>query len=319
VIGVFPGLVAGLLGAAATAVHGGPVEVKLALWHGINPALLLSVLTFALGIGAYLVRRQVRRLADGLAALGRFGPGRWYEWSLQGMMWVAKTQTRVLQNGYLRYYLLTIVTVTVGLVGYALLGALPAEFAVDFSGLRFHEVLVAATVLAGGVAVACARTRLAAVAALGVVGFGMALLFVIFSAPDLAKTQFSVETLLVVLFVLVVYRLPQFARFSGTASRLRDKVVAGAFGLMMGAIVLVVAGVPAEPLLSPYFAEASVPLAKGRNIVNVILVDFRAIDTLGEIVVLAVAAIGVVALLKLRPRDEASGAETIPAAEEERP
>lgn len=318
--GLFPGLVSGLLGAAAGSVHGELVTVKLALWHGVNPALMLSAVTLALGVLAYLVRDQVRRWSDALAVLARVGPARGYEASVQAMMWVAKVQTRILQNGYLRYYLLTILAVTLALGGYALAQSFPGGVPLPAADLQFHEVLIAMVVIGGAVAVAYARTRLAAVAALGVVGFGVSLLFVLFSAPDLAMTQFSVETLMVVLFVLVVYRLPQFARFSSTATKVRDKLVAGAFGLFMAALVLAVAAVPAEQRLSPYFLESSVPLAKGRNIVNVILVDFRAIDTLGEITVLAVAAIGVAALLKLRPKGEteAAGPDLGAGSEEDR-
>jgi multicomponent Na+:H+ antiporter subunit A len=84
-------------------------------------------------------------------------------------------------------------------------------------------------------------------------------------------------------------------------SRLRDAIIAGAFGTMMTVLVLVATAVPPDPTLQRYYAETSYPQAHGRNIVNVILVDFRALDTLGEATVLGVAAIGVFALLKLRP------------------
>ncbi|MBM4461434.1 MAG: DUF4040 domain-containing protein, partial [Chloroflexi bacterium] len=142
--------------------------------------------------------------------------------------------------------------------------------------------------------------RLTAVAALGVVGYGVALIYTLFGAPDLAMTQFAIETLTVFLFVLVLYRLPRFANFSGRRARIRDALVALTAGGLMTALVLVATAVPLTSRLSPFFAENAVPLARGRNIDNVILVDFRGLDTLGEITVLAVAAIGVYALLKLR-------------------
>jgi multicomponent Na+:H+ antiporter subunit A len=213
---------------------------------------------------------------------------------------MARSQTRVLQSGYLRVYLLTIITVTVGLTGYAMWGRLEIDPA-GLRGVRSYEWAVAAVILVAAAAAARASSRLAAVAALGAVGYGVALVFIIYGAPDLAMTQFAVETLTVILFVLVLYRLPRFARYSGTAARLRDVVFAAAAGTLMTLLLLAATQSPAPRAASDFFAEASVPRAHGRNIVNVILVDFRALDTLGEITVLAVAAVGVYALLRLRP------------------
>jgi multicomponent Na+:H+ antiporter subunit A len=113
-------------------------------------------------------------------------------------------------------------------------------------------------------------------------------------------TQFLVETLMVILFVLVFYFLPRFGVLSATRARVRDGVVALLAGGLMTALVMIATSVQYHPSIAHYFAEQSVPLAHGRNIVNVILVDFRALDTLGEITVLGVAGIGVYALLKLR-------------------
>jgi multicomponent Na+:H+ antiporter subunit A len=113
-------------------------------------------------------------------------------------------------------------------------------------------------------------------------------------------TQFAIEALTVILFLFVLYRLPRFATYTRKVTRYRDALVAIAAGTVMTLLVLVITSKPLTSRLTPYFAENSYVLAKGRNIVNVILVDFRGIDTLGEITVLAVAAIGVFALMKLR-------------------
>ena len=130
------------------------------------------------------------------------------------------------------------------------------------------------------------------------------MIYILYGAPDLAMTQFAIETLTVILFVLVLYRLPRFAIYSGRVTRYRDAMVAITAGVMMSLLVLVVTSTPLISRLTPYFTQNSYTLAKGRNIVNVILVDFRGVDTLGEITVLAVAAIGVFALMKLRPEDK---------------
>ena len=131
----------------------------------------------------------------------------------------------------------------------------------------------------------------------------MGIIFVLYSAPDLALTTFAIEILTVILFVLVLYKLPKYLKFSGAGSKIRDAVVAAGVGIFMTLIVLAVAAGDMQSELKEYFAEASLPEGKGRNIVNVILVDFRAIDTLGEITVLAVAAVGVYALLKLKSKE----------------
>jgi multicomponent Na+:H+ antiporter subunit A len=180
--------------------------------------------------------------------------------------------------------------------------------------VRLYELLIAGVILAATVAVTQAQSRLAAVAALGSIGYGIALLYILFGAPDLAMTQFAIETLTVLLFVLVIYRLPRFGRITSRAARLRDAVIAVSAGAMMTMLVLIVTASPKESDLTSYFAENSATLAQGRNIVNVILVDFRAFDTLGEIVVLSVAAAGVYSLLKLRPtRDDGTADLAAPA------
>jgi multicomponent Na+:H+ antiporter subunit A len=105
----------------------------------------------------------------------------------------------------------------------------------------------------------------------------------------------------VILFVLVFYHLPRFAMLSNRYAVMRDASLALAAGALITTIVLIGSGIQLYPKISEYFIDNSLPLGHGRNIVNVILVDFRGFDTLGEITVLAVAGIGVYALLKLRP------------------
>ena len=144
-------------------------------------------------------------------------------------------------------------------------------------------------------------SRLAAILALGVVGYGIAVVFALHGAPDLAMTQFVIETLTVILCVLVFHRLPRYETISTGAARARDAVVALAAGGLMTALVLVANDVTPAVSIGDWLAERSYPDAHGRNVVNVILVDFRGIDTLGEITVLAVAAVGVHALVRLRP------------------
>jgi multicomponent Na+:H+ antiporter subunit A len=303
--GVLPSLVDGpFLRSAVQAIVREPVTFHLALWHGFNSPLILSVVSLACGVALYAGRRQAHHAAARLQITASWGPQHWYGHLLVGMNALAKRQTQLLQNGYLRVYLLIIVAATVALAAAKLFRAigsidLPAEFDV-----RFYEWIIAALIPIGALTAIMSRSRLGAVAALGVVGYSVGLIFVLFSAPDLAMTQFMVETLTVILFVLVFYHLPRFTVFSTRLVLVRDAVTALTFGGLITIIVSVGSGIQLYPKISDYFVENSLSLAHGRNVVNTILVDFRGFDTFGEITVLAVAGIGVYALLRLRPRKE---------------
>jgi multicomponent Na+:H+ antiporter subunit A len=308
-LGVWPALGADVLvSAASTSVLEGAVDIHLALWHGLTPALALSAVTLCCGVIVYAGRGLLRRAASRWESFGRWGPAGWYELALRGLNGLAFGQTRLLQSGYLRYYLMIVLVTTVGLAGATLVGRGRLVEPLDWSGLHFYDVGLVALTLLATVATVRARSRLAAIAALGVVGYSVALVFVLFGAPDVAMTQFLVETLTVILFVLVFYHLPETSDLSRPLARGRDVMLAAAVGVLMTALVLIAADVQYHTPISAYFAEHSLPDAHGRNLVNVILVDFRGLDTLGEITVLAVAGVGVYALLKLRPGRKADKA-----------
>jgi multicomponent Na+:H+ antiporter subunit A len=297
-LGLLPGLLAvPLVQAAATAVHGAHTEVALRPWMGMSPAVVQSLGMLAAGALLYAVHDQLLPRLTALRALVAWGPGAAYRAVLDGVLALARWQTRVLQNGVLGWYLLVVVGTTVALVGAVFLTRVGVP-SLQPGEIRLHEAAVAAAMAAAAVAVVRARTTLFAVAALGIVGYGTALLFLFFHGPDLALTQLAVETLTVVLFVLLLQRLPRLRVLSSHSVLVRDGIVSIAGGALMCALVLTVAGLAHPTPLTDYFARTSAPLANGRNVVNVILVDFRSLDTLGEITVLAVAALGVVALLR---------------------
>lgn len=299
-------LVTGLLGATE------PVDVNLVVWHGFNMELLLGVIAIAAGVVLYAYHGAVTRLLAPLGALEKVGPEAWYQRVLDGLIVGGQAQTRLLQSGYLRNYLRIVLVTALGLIGYAVTRLQPLPIAVEWPAadmLRWgyeHLYLLATAclILVGTAGAVSSQSRIAAVASLGAVGYGVALIYVFYGAPDLAITQFLVETLTVLLFMFVFYHLPGSERASTRAHRVRDLVLSGTVGVMMAILVLVAVNVQLHEKISHYFIEQSVEVGRGRNIVNVILVDFRALDTLGEIVVLAVAAIGVLALLKLRPQRE---------------
>uniref|UniRef100_A0A7C5VY16 DUF4040 domain-containing protein n=1 Tax=Thermomicrobium roseum TaxID=500 RepID=A0A7C5VY16_THERO len=286
-----------------------PPLVKLALWHGFTVALGMSgfILLFA-GLIAALWPR-IAPLGDRLAiteplaerprGLGRLAPERGYQSLMSMVLRFADVQTRLLQNGYLRVYVTVIVATAILLVVVSVLRSrltipapLPPLTIVDL----LDAVLVLIIIVSSFVTVR-ATERLVAVAALGALGFSLALLYARYGAPDLAITQVLVDTLTVVLLVFAFYRLPRYARLSSTAARIRDAVLATAFGVVMGVFALLIHFFRYPERISSYFAEQAYEAAHGRNVVNVILVDFRALDTLGEITVLGLAALGVAALL----------------------
>lgn len=306
VTGVFLGIIPGgathsLIGPAAASVTGVPEELHLALWHGLNLPLMLSAASVVTGILLFLMWQRLRTYSTRLSPLFRVTPSSLYDRSVPALNALARWQTRLLQNGYLRVYLLVTFSTILGLIGLIHFreGLPPISFH-DWADVRFYEVVVAAMILLGAFAAVRSESRLGAVAALGVVGYSVAFMYINFSAPDLAMTQFVIETLTVVIFVLVLYHLPRYAKLSSTRARLRDAAISVAVGALVTFLVLAVTYTEATSEVSRFYAENSVSGGHGRNVVNVILVDFRALDTLGEITVLAIAAIGVFALLKLR-------------------
>ncbi len=309
-LGLLPGVFsARLAGPAAAAALGRPVSLELALWHGVNPALLLSLATVAAGLFLLWLLEPVRNILQGRLRPG--GPERWYQAGLSALNVIATEQTRILQSGVLRRYLTIIVLSTVAAAGWALIRGGGLQWPAQTALPSFYEIGLALLIVVAALMAVVTPSRLGAVAAMGAAGYGVALIYLIFGAPDLAMTQFLIESLTVILFVLAFYHLPRFSQLTTRVERGRDIVISLAAGGLMTALVLSAVGVDYFPSISGYYVEVSDSLAHARNIVNAILIDFRGIDTLGEISVLAIAALGVYALLKMgreRPLPPGSGA-----------
>jgi multicomponent Na+:H+ antiporter subunit A len=208
-------------------------------------------------------------------------------------------QTGLLQNGRLRNYLTTILVTFLVLVGSAAVHTGALQWSPSLSGIAFQEWILGGLVLGGAVATIFFRSRLAMVISLGVSGFSIALLYLAYSAPDLAMTQFLIETLTVILFVLVLATMPLVREKLSPGSAVRDGAVAIGVGGTVTALILAVLHVPFSNPMGDYYAQNSYVEAEGHNIVNTILVDFRALDTLGEITVLLIAGMGIYAMLGL--------------------
>ncbi len=299
--GLLPALASGVVEAAGSSLDPTIGDRHLVLWHGVTPALGLSALTLAIGAALYIKRSAVERIQDRPPAVPSALGG--YQASVVALNRIAARTTGIVQNGSLPTYIGVILLTVLVLPGIALLGVdLPDGIALAESPL---QVAVVALVIAAAAGAAFARRRFAAVLFLGGVGYGVAVLFLIQGAPDLALTQILVETLALVIFVLVLRHLPE--RFEPEPWRLRQGIrlaVSAGMGLFVAAFVLVAAGSrTAEPISDEFLARA-LPEGGGRNVVNVILTDFRGLDTMGEITVLTVAALGIASMVAAGRRRE---------------
>jgi multicomponent Na+:H+ antiporter subunit A len=293
----------GPLASAAAAAIGGHeyVLIDLYLWHGFTPMLLLSIVTVALGLLIFRFADRWRRaeLPGSVSAEGV------YATLLEGMQRLAVWQTRRLQTGSLRGYMRAVFAVIVVTIGSALLVFDGLAIPDDVLAPRLLDMIVIGLVLLGAVATALLSSLLAGIAAVGLVGFGVALIFLLFGAPDLAFTQFAVETLFLVILTVLLLHLPHREPEHRTrGQRLADGAVAIGVGTVACLLLLAVLSQPFDRSVTAFYETVSLPLAHGKNIVNVILVDFRALDTLGEIAVLGFAGLALAALLRVTRGDD---------------
>lgn len=296
--GLMPQWPAALLAPAASAVAGHGVELQLSLWHGFTPMLALSGLTLALGGVVLACWPTLRRRLTGCASIDRWGTDAAYDQAILGLQRVATWQTRRIQTGSLRRYLGTFFAFTA--ICLLLTLWLRGGFAVAWPGWDEvgPEVALPLLLVLASAAVLRAASFMAGIVTAGMVGFLVALTFLYRGAPDLAFTQFSVEALAIVILLAIVGRMPFHEVDPRRRSeRQRDAVIAAGFGLVATLVLLAVVATPFDARLSDFFRTASVPEAHGRNLVNVIIVDFRALDTLGEIAVLALAALAAAAVI----------------------
>ncbi|WP_445361127.1 hydrogen gas-evolving membrane-bound hydrogenase subunit E [Microbulbifer sp. EKSA005] len=296
--GLAPDLVGGgLVEPALTAILGLPETIDLKLWHGINIPLLMSILTFVLGVIMYVNLKRMRAWLNWDFTHAPTSADLLWDKSLELLKAFAALQTRILQNGIMRRYL-TVIFVTLSMaLFYAFVHT--GHFSLEYTAPRLNLKEWAAILLTvGGTFTAgFARKPLTAICALGALGVGIALIYLFFGAPDVAITQILVETLYLVLIAAILPRLPVFTPGKKEGFRPRDALLGATVGLLFTISILVVLQTPFESPVSEFYKEAAVPEAHGRNIVNVILVDFRALDTFGEIIVVFTAAVAAVTLL----------------------
>jgi multicomponent Na+:H+ antiporter subunit A len=300
-VGVAPSGLSELVDAGAGALDGA-AHAHLQLWHGLTATLALTGITIAGGALVFAGRRTVERVQAALAPPTSAAAA--YEASVRGVNRLADVVTGVAQSGSLPLYASVVLLTAAVVPGF---GLLLGPWWPGWPALVGDVTYLPAVglVVGGAVAAALATRRFTAALLLGVVGYGMALLFVVQGAPDLALTQFAVETLSVVLFLLVLRRLPdRFERRSPAPGRAFRGGVAATVAAFVFVLAIAAPAARTAPPVSREMVERAEPDAGGRNIVNVILVDMRELDTLGEITVLVVAAVGATAIARVGRRPQ---------------
>jgi multicomponent Na+:H+ antiporter subunit A len=316
VLGIVPAIADRLASVSLVGFGDDANAVHLSVWHGLGLPLALSGLAIAGGVALALGDRRLQPL---LARGGGIPTGAEVYLAILRAVGAASARvTSVVQNGSLPVYAGVILATGALAPGVALIAGRGWEGWPAFGSAR--EAPVAIALVAAALGAAIVRRRFAAAVFLGVTGYAMAGLFVLSGAPDLALTQVAVETLSTVVFVLVLRRLPErFERQSSSRRRILRVGIAAAVGATVFAFALVAAGHRLPATVSEDMVTRSVPDGHGRNVVNVILVDFRGLDTLGEITVLAVASIGAVALARVGRRRAEQHGESRPQSARPRP
>ncbi|MEM6971249.1 MAG: hydrogen gas-evolving membrane-bound hydrogenase subunit E [Pseudomonadota bacterium] len=299
VLGLAMGLFAPLTGdllviPIASAILGRPVDYHLYLWHGVNNAFLLSLATFFLG---YLFWRGGREFRKGLSTAekkGLISADDLYDRVLEGVERIAKKITGGLQNGSLPFYMRGTFAAFAAVI-WGTVALSDGGRAMPQPDIPLVNYATLGVIMVGAVVTILTRSRLTAICALGAVGTGISIIFVLYGAIDVAMTQLMIEILVVVFLAIALLRLPRTPDRQGF--RVGDAGIAAMLGLGTTIVLISVLATPLDMQLTEFFEAKSAPEAFGRNIVNVILVDFRALDTMGEIAVIAIAAIGAVAAL----------------------
>ena len=294
-----------LIEQAAEVIRAKNVEVHIELWKGMTSAFWLSLVTIALGVLFFVFRQKLlpalTKIND---TLFPFALPDLFTRLLDLFLLSAEKLTGFIQHGYHRLYLLIVFLISSLGLWYSLM-LLPdgaafspsAPFSLPIAGVAVLSVV--ASILAP-----FTRESPSAIVIMGVVGYGVAIIFLGYGAIDVAITQLLVNTFITVLFIIAVYKLPEFGKFSPKMNRLGDMAVALVMGAAMTGLSFAAARTNTGDAVANFYLGKSYPEGHGRNVVNVILTDFRALDTLGEVTVLVIAALGVSALLKLQKREK---------------
>ncbi|MUK87055.1 Na+/H+ antiporter subunit A [Ornithinibacillus sp. L9] len=305
-IGLFPNMVNGtFLIHAAEAVNSAVEYKKVYFWHGFVPELYMSLAVVGIGTVLYITRKKWSNVYHVLP--GKMSFNKLYDALVKNVDIVSAKITNTYMTGSLKLYM-TIILAAIVVVTFIVM-FVTNGFQMEYSNLAevtFIEVAVVAIIIIAALATIFTTSKLGAILITGVVGYGVATLFVIYRAPDLALTQLVIETVSVALFLLCFYHLPKLQkRKESTRSKVQNGIISIGFGALMTMIAISAHSTDWFDPISDYFLETAYKLGGGHNVVNVILVDMRGLDTLFEIAVLGIAALAIFSLIKLRNNKEA--------------
>lgn len=295
--------------ALGTMIEGGAeLAPRIYAWHGFNAELWMTIGIVLAGSLAYYLLKKWRPYYQYIPSTWSFN--NLFMWSLRTYEGMATNVTHRYMNGNLPSYFAYIFTFFILLVGGIWLTVGP--IAISFSGdaeISLYETLLAITMAMAAIAILFAQSRLTAILLNGVIGFSIAIFFVFFRAPDLALTQLVIEAVTTILFLVCFNYLPEWKPETlSIRKKVRNGLIAFGGGLMVIIIGLAVNSYNQFDSISSYY-EDSYELAGGRNIVNAILGDFRAFDTMLEGLVLFIAGIGVFTLIRMRQKKGAEPRE----------
>lgn len=281
--------------------------VKIEFWHGWTTEIFMTIGIIILGTILYKLYGKVSLLNRPL--FNRITFNRAYDRGLSTLERGGHKITGTYMTGSIRHYVIYIFAFMIALLGYAIVytGGIKIDTS-NFAPVSFYEAIVIVVLVVSVLALLFVRTRLVAIILTGMSGYMVTLFFVIFRAPDLALTQMIVETVSVMLFLLCFYHLPKLKKEKVKLSfKWTNALISAGVGIVMTLIALgASSGRMFEPI-SDFFIKGSKELAGGKNVVNVILVDFRGFDTMLEITVLCVAALAIYAMIKIDPGDAILG------------
>ncbi len=280
------------------------LDVDIYMWHGFNTELMMTIGVVVLGTILFLLMNKWVKLSIYKKERDPFN--RVYDGLLAGVSTGGRKLTDSYMKDNFRQYLIYIYSFIVLFLGYMMIHLdVIALFPEVYAPIAFHEVTLVVIMIAGAITVAVAKTRLTSLAALGSLGFAIAIFFVLFRAPDLALTQLVIETVSTLLFLLCFYHLPLFKEtIDSKSSQIVNGIVATGIGVLVTVLAISAHNNRYFDSLVDFFVDASYEQAGGNNMVNVILVDFRGFDTLFEIAVLGIAAIGIYAMIKGSIKEE---------------
>ncbi len=298
-LGLFPGSIANELTAEAIRdINPELGVIELKLWAGWNIVQLLSVITVALGVFLYIKKKPLIHFAN-TVNIKYFASRFSYQFFklIDWFLVFTKEKTQAIQHGYHRFYLMTVFSAAAALVWVHIWHSHAVSISLDFDKIPISQTAIILLIIVAVFFAVSAASRGVALISLGVIGFGIIMVFIVLSGVDLPITMILAEILMIILSMALLYYLPHYVKKSDQGERMRDAIIATAVGASMTILILQAGAIDLGAPISNFYKEASLSEAFGRNIVNVILVDFRAFDTLGEITVLAIAALGVFALM----------------------